>query len=235
MAPRILLLETASRRCDVALIAGDQCVAERGSLESQGFQHAEKLHRYIDEVMHQVDWNIADLDAVALSAGPGSYTGLRIGASAAKGLVLPHGLPLIAYSSLEALAAGARELLLEKEGPYGIWAAMDARRMEVYSALFARSGERWTQDAPQLLENHPISKGLPNDLPIYGVGDGVAKAQAGWPSLIPVNLEFANARHGHTMALHAWKEKAFVDTSTFTPQYLKAFRAGVPRLGLPKL
>lgn len=235
MHPRILLLETASRRCDVAYVEGDRCVAEKGSLNPQGFQHAEKLHVYIQEVLRQAGMRVADLDAIALSAGPGSYTGLRIGASAAKGLVAPHGLPLIAYSSLEALAVGARETLGNSTEPYGIWAAMDARRMEVYSALFAATGERWTADAPQLLEEAPILEGFPEGLPIYGVGDGVEKAQVGWPALRRLPLDYAQARHGAPLALRAWEQKDFVDAAAFTPYYLKAFRAGVPRLGLPKL
>ena len=235
MHPRILLLETASRRCDVALIEGDQCIAERGSVDLQGFQHAEKLHVYIEDVLRHADMRVADLDAVGISAGPGSYTGLRIGASAAKGLVAPHGLPLIAYSSLEALAVGARESLGSSAEPYGIWAAMDARRMEVYSALFAASGERRTADAPQLLEEVPILEGFPEELPIYGVGDGVEKAQTGWPALRRLPLDYAQARHGAPLALRAWERKDFVEAAAFTPNYLKAFRAGVPRLGLPKL
>ena len=234
MAPKILLIETSSHRCDVAIAEGKTLLAECGSLDPKGYQHAEKLHVYIQEVLTSANLRVSDLDAIAVSAGPGSYTGLRIGVVSAKGLAQPHSLPILAYSSLEALGEAARELAPNLHAHDRIWAAMDARRMEVYSAVFTGNGERLSPDAPQLLEEMPIHASASDaDYKVYGVGDGVAKALASWPNLRVVPIEYASARHGISMALRAFEAKDFADTAALTPAYLKAYRAGSPKLGLP--
>ncbi|MEJ6499756.1 MAG: tRNA (adenosine(37)-N6)-threonylcarbamoyltransferase complex dimerization subunit type 1 TsaB [Cryomorphaceae bacterium] len=233
MATSLLLIETASHRCDVALIDGKQLLVERGSLDLKGYQHAEKLHVYIQEVLQAAGKRIADLDGVAISGGPGSYTGLRIGAASAKGLVIPHDLPLIAYSSLAALAHGAIEILGVQDPSVRIWAAMDARRMEVYSAVFDGHGCRLSPDAPQLLEEFPIHPEAGTSLKVLGVGDGVEKALEGWTGLQAIPLAFAHARHGHALALEAYEAKDFVEVGAYAPNYLKTYVAGKPKLGLP--
>ena len=235
MSARILLLETASRRCDVALMEGDQLVYEVGSVDPNGFQHAEVLHVYLQRLIQETGYAVSSFDAIALSAGPGSYTGLRIGAASAKGLVAPYDLPLIAYSSLQALSHAGMEARGEFASEATFWAAMDARRMEVYSALFDGNGQRLSDDAPQLLEEEPIPAGLPNQHTVYGVGDGVAKAIPGFPGLQDLGIPYASARHGAKLALAAFNAGEAVDAAAFSPNYLKAFRAGVPRLGLPVL
>lgn len=206
---------------------------ERGSLDPQGYQHAEKLHVYVEEALAAAELQVADLDAIAVSVGPGSYTGLRIGVATAKGLAQPHGLPLLAYSSLEALAEAARELHPELGEQDRIWPAMDARRMEVYSALFTGNGIRLADDAPQLLEEAPIHPVAAAANLVVGVGDGASKAQATWPALRVLPVEFASARHGLSLALEAFRQKHFADTASLAPAYLKTYRAGSPKLGLP--
>lgn len=235
MPARILLLETASRRCDVALIEGHRLVYELGSVDTKGFQHAEVLHVYLQQLLNETGCAISSLDAVAISAGPGSYTGLRIGAASAKGLVAPYDIPLIAYSSLHALAYAGMEVLGDSAHRATFWAAMDARRMEVYSALFDGEAKRLSPDAPQLLEDEPVLSSVPRDMLVYGVGDGVAKALSGFPGLQDLEIPYASARHGAMLALDSLSVGQVVDASTFSPNYLKAFRAGVPKLGLPKL
>lgn len=233
MAPKILLIETSSHRCDVAIAEGKTLLAECGSLDPKGYQHAEKLHVYLQEVLAAANLRVSDLDGIAVSAGPGSYTGLRIGVASAKGLAQPHALPILAYSSLEALGQAARELRPELGEHDRIWAAMDARRMEVYSAVFSGNGERLSPDAPQLLEEVPMHATAEGGQAVFGVGDGVAKAMETWPDLQNLSIEYASARHGIPMALRAFEAKDFSDTAALTPTYLKAYRAGSPKLGLP--
>ena len=233
MAPKILLLETSSHRCDVAISEGSSLIVECGSIDPKGYQHAEKLHVYIQEALLQAKMRVSDLDAIAVSVGPGSYTGLRIGVASAKGLAQPHALPILAYSSLEALSQAAREVRPELGEMDRIWAAMDARRMEVYSAVFDGKGQRLSEDAPQLLEEVPIHEAAEGGSSVFGVGDGVAKAMEAWPDLQNLSIEYASARHGIPMALSAFESKDFADTARLTPAYLKAYRAGSPKLGLP--
>lgn len=233
MSPRILLIETSSHRCDVAIAEGEKLLAECGSVDPQGYQHAEKLHVYIEKALAEAALKVADLHAIAVSIGPGSYTGLRIGVAAAKGLAQPHGLPLLAYSSLEALAVAAREVHPELEASDRIWAAIDARRMEVYSAVFNGKGQRLTEDAPQLLEETPVHLEAASGGRILGVGDGVEKACAGWPSLEGLPVAYAHARHGLPLALKALESNNLADLGSLLPAYLKAYRAGSPKLGLP--
>ncbi|MFM2284659.1 MAG: tRNA ((37)-N6)-threonylcarbamoyltransferase complex dimerization subunit type 1 TsaB, partial [Bacteroidota bacterium] len=131
---KILHIETATTVCSVAL-------AENGELRvlksvNDGFKHAENLMRLIREAMQEMNWQYSELAAIAVSAGPGSYTGLRIGVSAAKGLCYGTGAPLIAVSTLYTLAAGFRRLFPEADTL--ICPMIDARRMEVYTAVFNR-------------------------------------------------------------------------------------------------
>lgn len=233
MASKILLIETSSHRCDVAIAEGETLLVERGSLDPQGYQHAEKLHVYLEEALAQAKLKVGDLNAIAVSVGPGSYTGLRIGVAAAKGLAQPHGLPIVAYSSLEALAMAACEFLPELKPSDRIWAAMDARRMEVYSAVFDGKGQRLSADTPQLLEETPVHPEANSSERVVGVGDGVEKACAGWPGLEAVPVAYAHARHGLSMALRAMESHDFSDVASVAPAYLKAYRAGSPKLGLP--
>jgi tRNA threonylcarbamoyladenosine biosynthesis protein TsaB len=217
----------------VAIAVGETLLVERGSLDPQGYQHAEKLHVYVEEALAAAELKVADLDAIAVSVGPGSYTGLRIGVAAAKGLAQPHGLPLLAYSSLEALAVAAREMHPELEAEDRIWSAMDARRMEVYSAVFDGKGQRLSEDAPQLLEEVPVHPEASSVGRVLGVGDGAEKACAGWPSLEVLPVAYAHARHGLPLALKALESNHLADLASLAPAYLKAYRAGSPKLGLP--
>lgn len=140
--PVILAIETATRLCSVAVGRDGTMLCER-ELESDKHIHAEKVNVFIDEVISEAGLTLSDLDAVAVGIGPGSYTGLRIGLSAAKGLCFGLEVPIIGISTLEtlAVAAGARGKL--------VWSMIDARRMEVFAQPF--TGEESAMDDP-----HPI-------------------------------------------------------------------------------
>ena len=125
----ILNLETATKNCSVSIAKNGETIICKQMAE-EGYSHAEKLHVFIDAVLKESTIDFKDLDAIAVSQGPGSYTGLRIGVSAAKGLCFALDIPLIAVDTLAVLAAQ----VTKKDGI--IIPMIDARRMEVYSAVF---------------------------------------------------------------------------------------------------
>src|SRR5690606_19316041 len=126
----ILNIETATRNCSVALSL-DGGIVTIAEIAGEGYLHAEKLHVFIEEVVSKAGHTLKDINAVAVSMGPGSYTGLRIGVSAAKGLCYALGIPLIATDTLEVLA---RRIAVEP-GDF-IVPMIDARRMEVYNGIY---------------------------------------------------------------------------------------------------
>ncbi|MBK9175089.1 MAG: tRNA (adenosine(37)-N6)-threonylcarbamoyltransferase complex dimerization subunit type 1 TsaB [Flavobacteriales bacterium] len=144
--PVLLAIETATRLCSVAVGRDGALLGER-ELESDKHIHAEKVNVFIDEVLREVGLIMRDLDAVAVGIGPGSYTGLRIGLSAAKGLCYGLDVPIIGISTLETLAAvtGAHEPVL--------WPMIDARRMEVFAQPFSTEGSAMDTPRPIVLDS----------------------------------------------------------------------------------
>lgn len=219
--PRLLLIETSSRLCSVAVAEGGRIIAEREDLNLQGFRHSEALHPMIKEVLAAAGLKVRDLTGIAAGQGPGSYTGLRIGLSAAKGLALPWGIPCYGVSSLEMLAAAVREVLKEKQEEQEdscIWTAMDARRMEVYEAFFEGSGKRISQDRPQIIDASWADRPA-----AWAGGDGVEKSMEHWPSLRDSGLRFARARHALEAASRRIQAGDSQDLAVWEPQYLKEF------------
>lgn len=220
--PRLLLIETSSRLCSVAVAEGGSIIAEREDLNLQGFRHAEALHPMIKEVLAAAGLKVRDLTGIAAGQGPGSYTGLRIGLSAAKGLALPWGIPCYGVSSLEMLAAAVREVLTEKQEEQEdscIWTAMDARRMEVYEAFFEGSGKRVSQDCPKIIDASWADRPA-----AWAGGDGVEKSLEHWPSLRDSGVRFARARHALAAASRRIQVGDSQDLAAWEPQYLKEFR-----------
>lgn len=219
--PRLLLIETSSRLCSVAVAEGGRIIAEREDLNLQGFRHAEALHPMIKEVLAAAGLKVRDLTGIAAGQGPGSYTGLRIGLSAAKGLALPWGIPCYGVSSLEMLAAAVREVLKEKQEEQEdscIWTAMDARRMEVYEAFFEGSGKRISQDRPQIIDASWADRPA-----AWAGGDGVEKSMEHWPSLCDSGVRFARARHALAAASRCIQVGDSQDLAAWEPLYLKEF------------
>lgn len=214
---RILLIETSSRRCSVAVARDGQICAERGVLDPEGYRHAEALHPLISEVLEESGMAVRELTAIAAAQGPGSYTGLRIGLAAAKGLALPWDIPCYGISSLEVLAEAVREAVDERN-ELPIWAALDARRMEVYSAFFTNDGARLSEDLPEV-----VDESWPNRPAAWAGGDGVAKIQAHWPQLRDSGVRYAEARHLLAPLHRTVKCEPPVDPATWEPRYLKVF------------
>ena len=149
--PNFLLIESSSRNCSVAVCTEDSILSIREEASDQ-FVHSEKLHVFIKECIQESGLEYSDLDAVAVSKGPGSYSGLRIGVSAAKGICYPLEIPLIAIDSLTILAS---QLFNQVSGV--IVPIMDARRMEVYEAVFTEKGKQQAPIAAKIVDESSYS------------------------------------------------------------------------------
>lgn len=163
----ILCLETATTNCSVAIFADGNLVSIRED-NSPGYSHAEFLHVFIEQVLQEAGLKTSQLDAIAVSKGPGSYTGLRIGVSAAKGLCFAADIPLISIPTLDLLA---RQLKIE----HGyIIPLMDARRMEVYTKVLDHNYKELAPTRAQVLSSDSFDDYLDKG-PVSFIGNGVAK------------------------------------------------------------
>jgi tRNA threonylcarbamoyladenosine biosynthesis protein TsaB len=215
----ILNLETATKNCSVAIARDGTTVALR-EFAGEGYTHAEKLHVFIEDVLKESGLTYNDLDAIAVSMGPGSYTGLRIGVSAAKGLCYALDLPLIAIDTLELLA---RKIKIDK----GVIIPMiDARRMEAYTAVFDKSYSKLRETKAEV-----ISEGFFDDIQetIHLIGDGALKYNEVLPAGKFVYYEneiFPSAAEMGKLSFEKHKISDTVDVAYFEPFYLKDFIAG---------
>lgn len=229
---RILMLDTATEVCSVALSEGGIVVAERE--EREGFRHSEMLTLFIGEALQEAGYTTASVDAVCVSRGPGSYTGLRIGVSVAKGLCYGSGIPLIAVSSLHSMAdfvSRHMAALLGEEFPGALLCPMlDARRMEVYSALCYRNGKPFTEVSAGVIDGNSFQKEL-NAGKVVFFGNGAAKCRQviqHQNALFP-EMVLASARFMSCLAHERFKNRQFEDVAYFEPFYLKDFVATVPK------
>jgi tRNA threonylcarbamoyladenosine biosynthesis protein TsaB len=223
--PLFLALECSTRNCSVALFEENRlldCLEE----SPEFFVHSDRLHSLIEELFTQTRRAFAELSAVGVGIGPGSYTGLRIGLSSAKGLCYALEIPLIGISSLEVLFHTQKRLESPLAGhPYTSYHPMlDARRMEVYTAEFDAIGRRISPDRPMILtEEVPQNSGL-------CFGDGSNKAfellQAKGHSVVDGPLPSARAMG--VPIFERWKAAEFEALDSAHPVYLKEFKAGKP-------
>ena len=247
----ILCLETSTAVCSVALVENGNVVALRESLDGQN--HAEKITLFIDEVMKEAGVAYKDLDAVATSMGPGSYTGLRIGVSTAKGLCYAMEKPLIAIDTLAAMAHGfnvaetqrgkVTELMVgvnsqsqsqgQSQQPTAILCPMiDARRMEVYTAFFNEKLERTSETEALVIDENSFME-LKQNNHLYLFGDGADKLAALFQNdenITVVEKFHCSAAYMAKLADEAFTNKQFVDTAYFEPFYLKNFVPGMPNV-----
>lgn len=215
----VLNIETSTTNCSVALSQNGSVVAhkEDNSLE---YSHAERLHVYIDEVLQTAKVSIDQLDAIAISKGPGSYTGLRIGVSAAKGLCYALDVPLISVPTLEALAH-------QVDAPKGAVVAMlDARRQEVYSAIFDDHFSELRATEAEVLTPESYQELLESS-PVYFIGNGVAKTKAliAHKNAYFIEDKLPSAQQMCALSFEKYKAKNFEDVAYFEPFYLKDFIA----------
>jgi len=215
----ILCLETATTNCSVALSVNGSVIALRED-DTPGYSHAEKLHVLIDEIAKEASIKMSDLDAVAVSKGPGSYTGLRIGVSAAKGLCYSLEIPLISIPTLTVLAQSASAI----DGV--IIPMLDARRMEVYSAVYNTDKKLIRETKAEILDENSFSDYLAEGEVTF-IGSGVSKFEAicDNPHATFVTEDQPSAANMGAIAENKHKKNDTEDVAYFEPYYLKDFKA----------
>ena len=224
-ATRIIHIETATTTCSVA--AGENGVLVAVRSVHHGYKHAENLLRLVEEVIQEAGWKNDELSAIAVSAGPGSYTGLRIGVSTSKGLCYALDIPLIAVSTLYSLASGFRRQFSDSD--VLLCPMLDARRMEVYTALFSKNLERLKPDAPLIVEG---LESVPEILeqPIVFFGDGAEKCSEvlKHPHSTFINSIQLSAEYMVQSAIDLYYSQTFEDLAYFEPEYLKPYQGKPP-------
>jgi tRNA threonylcarbamoyladenosine biosynthesis protein TsaB len=213
----ILCLETATTNCSVALSVAGKVIAIREE-NNQKYSHAEKLHVFIDEVLKEANVDKKDLDAIAVSKGPGSYTGLRIGVSAAKGLCFALDVPLIATLTLEVLAQQ-----IQCDDCF-IIPLLDARRMEVYAAVFNSERKQIRETKAEILSENSFIEFL-EEKKLFFIGDGAAKYKAicTHENAIFKSEAFPSSKDMAMLAEAKYKISDTEDVAYFEPFYLKEF------------
>ena len=217
---RIILIETSTALCSVALAEEGNIVAYRESSAPKA--HASLTAVFIQEMLSERGLTMADCDAVCVSMGPGSYTGLRVGVSTAKGLCFGSGKPLLAVGTLDTLVAQA-----DSDARF-IIPMVDARRMEVYTAVF-ENGVQLTETAPAIIDENSFAEYLEQGTCMF-IGDGAGKCA---DVIKHPNASFCQcwpkASSMLSPATAAYKEKRFEDVAYFEPFYLKEFVATVSK------
>lgn len=224
----ILNIETSCEICSVAVSRDGLTEYQLEDLEPMS--HARRLAPFIEKCLAEMERRDMKPDAVAVSIGPGSYTGLRIGLSTAKGLCFGLDIPLLAISTLEILAVKAMFSSMEWTGEEILVPMLDARRMEVYTAAYDFALNPIVEPTPMIIDADSYAS-LPTDRKVIFIGPGAAKAQgvikrenAVWlPELA------AHARDMTALAEKALREGKIADTAYCTPFYLKEFQATKPK------
>ncbi len=226
--PFILHIETSTEVCSVALSQDNRCIAVREN--SDGRNHATMLTLFVEELLKEQKISVNQLNAIAVSSGPGSYTGLRIGLSTAKGMCYGAGIPLIAVSTLHAMCYGLLEQHPVVDGDILLCPMIDARRMEVYTALYDKQGNVKKDVSAEIITEDSFRQWL-DKYTIYFFGNGAAKCSGAitHPNAIFVNDYLHSARYMIPDAIKAFNEKHFEDVAYFEPFYLKDFIAGKPK------
>jgi len=222
---RIILIETSTALCSTALIEDGKTVAYKESDIPRA--QASLTAPFVKEMLSERGLSVKDCNAVCVSKGPGSYTGLRVGVSTAKGLCFGAGIPLLAVGTLETLCCQAIDEGLLPEGCRYVVPMVDARRMEVYCAVFSPEGKQLSGIEPRIINAGSFAAEL-SEGPVLFIGDGAEKCRE---VLTSSNAYFfqscpkADAMLSRAVSLY--KEKRFEDLAYFEPFYLKQFIATV--------
>ncbi|MEO9483452.1 MAG: tRNA (adenosine(37)-N6)-threonylcarbamoyltransferase complex dimerization subunit type 1 TsaB [Ekhidna sp.] len=219
----ILSIETSTMVCSVA-------VHRNGELLSSQIHQVEKSHSSLLpgiglEVCNEASLGFSDLDAVAVSSGPGSYTGLRIGVSTTKGICYTLSKKIISIPSLEVMAEAVRNKF---PGEHLLCPMMDARRMEVYTQIEDQNGKKVWELAPKILDEDTFKE---FEQPLYLFGDGMPKFKeiASQENLIFIEDIFPDAKNMGRMAEDKFRKEEFEDIAYFEPNYLKEWRTTTPK------
>jgi len=224
--PLILNIETATDICSIALAEGKELLAMEESAET--YKHASNITILLDRCMKKAGKKLADLDALALSSGPGSYTALRVGASTAKGICYALDIPLIAVDTLQSLALAS---LGQAPGEESLLCPMiDARRMEVYTALFNTGLKKIKPLQALIVEKNSFDAFFEKGISLVFSGNGAPKCKAVLRDERAVfSPQICSARHLIPLSAEAFSHKRFVDAAHYSPNYFKA-----PNITRPK-
>ena len=226
--PILLHIETATDVCSVALSRGTEIIGLKE--EAGGNNHAKNLLPFVDEVLKQSGVRMSEINGVAVSIGPGSYTGLRIGVSTAKGIAYTAGIPVMAISTLESIAQGAKQLWSETSTEsVQIVPMIDARRMEVFTTRFDYDMQPLEEVSSKIVDESTFSE-LLSEQKVLFCGNGMPKCR----ELLSVfsNACFIDAlisaKNMLPAALKKWQNNDFEDVAYFEPFYLKEYVAAKP-------
>ncbi len=226
--PKLLLIETATEICAVAVTEGPTIRAQR--IHTQSMAHARLITVFIEQVLKEAGWDIQALHAVVLSKGPGSYTALRVGTSAAKAICYALDKPLIAVSTLQALAWAARDTYGSSSNVYYV-PMIDARRMDVYTAIYDGHLQPISPPQPLTLEAHTFDTFLAQGYTLVFAGNGAAKYQElrSHPHAVFLDQLQCSAAYLAALGLEAFTKAQFESIAHFTPEYIKP-----PHITTPK-
>lgn len=221
----ILILETATKNCSVALTE-DGGILESVDFNDGNFSHAEKLHVFIEEICAKAGKKLQELKAVAISKGPGSYTGLRIGVSTAKGLCYGLNIPLISLETLEILS---RTYCFENEVAKNdlLIPMIDARRMEVYTAIFDTQFNKIKDTEALILQENSFDEIIATNT-CHFIGDGAEKSKTLYKreNTIFAPTVYPSAKAMAECVYRAYLNEEFENNAYFEPYYLKDFVDG---------
>ena len=213
----IVNIETTTTNCSVSLSKEGGILVLKEDYNSK-YSHAESLHVFIDNVIKSAEIEISDIDAIAVSKGPGSYTGLRIGVSASKGLCFSLDKPLISVSTLQSLS---HQVKIDKGY---IVPMLDARRLEIYSAVFDANNKQLRETKAEILDKNSFLDYLNKDK-VYFIGDGVEKTRSfiEHDNAIFIENKLPSANEMGKLAYHKYLNNEFENVAYFEPFYLKDF------------
>lgn len=219
----IILIETSTELCSAAIASDGKIISYKESTKPR--EHASLTAVFIDEMLKETGMKVSDCSAVCVSMGPGSYTGLRVGVSTAKGLCFGAGIPMLAVGTLDTLVWQAGDRTDYKR----IIPMIDARRMEVYTAVFAPDGKQLTDTEAKIIDADSFSD-LLEEGPVLFIGDAAEKCSK---VILHPNAHFEQccpkASSMLIPAMAEYKEKRFKDVAYFEPFYLKDFVATTSR------
>ncbi len=228
--PRLLLIETATRVCSVALSVDGKVIAIKESDVKNS--HASLVTPFSEQVINEAGLTFDNIDAFVVSKGPGSYTGLRIGVSSAKGFAYATGSKLIAVNTLQSMAAGMAEKIDGNAEDMLFCPMIDARRMEVYAAVYNAAGKEIKPTEAVIVDENSFALLLENNRVVFA-GDGMEKCKP----LLSQNKnalfqdDFSpSAAYMVPIAEKLYKDGNFEDVAYFEPFYLKDFVAGIPKV-----
>ena len=220
--PLILNIETSTKNCSVALFSGSNLIAEK-SLLSEKHSHSETLTLFVEDVIKKSNYTLVDLDAISISKGPGSYTGLRIGVSTAKGLSYSLNRPLISVSTLRSMAF----YMSKKKLNYDLYCPMiDARRMEVFSSFYDKDNNQVREVMADIIDENSYNKELENKVLFFGDGSNKCKDVLTSGNAYFIDNFSPSATYMGILSLEKYNNKDFEDVAYFEPFYLKDFLVG---------